>query len=106
MMKKHEKAWLKRVLILIDHYGWAFDFVSRGIIKHSTAYEYTVKRWSEVSGEDKNYDAVFAFNYDTLALTGGNRRWLGKARMLMKKFEEELSRFSDELVEQFRQAGV
>ena len=32
--------------------------------------------------------------------------WLGKARMLMKKFEEELSRFSDELVEQFRQAGV
>jgi len=32
--------------------------------------------------------------------------WLGKARMLMKKFEEELSRFSDDLVEQFRQAGV
>ena len=32
--------------------------------------------------------------------------WLGKARMLMKKFEAELSRFSDELVEHFRQAGV
>ena len=32
--------------------------------------------------------------------------WLGKARMLMKKFEQELSRFSDELVDQFRQAGV
>ncbi len=32
--------------------------------------------------------------------------WLGKARMLMKKFETELARFADELVEQFRQAGV
>jgi predicted regulator of Ras-like GTPase activity (Roadblock/LC7/MglB family) len=32
--------------------------------------------------------------------------WLGKARMLMKRFEEELSRFSEDLVEQFRQAGV
>lgn len=32
--------------------------------------------------------------------------WLGKARMMMKKFEAELSVFSDELVEQFRQAGV
>jgi len=31
--------------------------------------------------------------------------WLGKARMLMKKFELELSRFSDALVEQFQQAG-
>ncbi len=32
--------------------------------------------------------------------------WLGKARMMMKKFEAELSAFSDELVDQFRQAGV
>lgn len=29
--------------------------------------------------------------------------WLGKARMLMKRFELELSRFSAELLEQFRQ---
>lgn len=29
--------------------------------------------------------------------------WLGKARMLMKRFEMELSRFSAELLEQFRQ---
>ena len=32
--------------------------------------------------------------------------WLGKARMLMRKFDQELSRFSDALVEQFRQAGA
>lgn len=32
--------------------------------------------------------------------------WLGKARMLIKKFEQELSRFSGQLLEQFRQAGV
>jgi predicted regulator of Ras-like GTPase activity (Roadblock/LC7/MglB family) len=29
--------------------------------------------------------------------------WLGKARMLMKRFETELSRFSADLLEQFRQ---
>ncbi len=29
--------------------------------------------------------------------------WLGKARMLMKRFETELSRFSGKLLEQFRQ---
>ncbi len=29
--------------------------------------------------------------------------WLGKARMLMKRFEVELSRFSADLLEQFRQ---
>ena len=29
--------------------------------------------------------------------------WLGKARMLIKKFEEELSRFSESLLEQFKQ---
>lgn len=29
--------------------------------------------------------------------------WLGKARMLMKRFEVELSRFSEDLLEQFRQ---
>ena len=29
--------------------------------------------------------------------------WLGKARMLIKKFEAELARFSDSLLEQFKQ---
>jgi predicted regulator of Ras-like GTPase activity (Roadblock/LC7/MglB family) len=32
--------------------------------------------------------------------------WLGKARLLIKKFEKELARFSDEILEQFRQAGI
>ena len=32
--------------------------------------------------------------------------WLGKARLLIKKFEKELTRFSGEIVEQFRQAGI
>jgi predicted regulator of Ras-like GTPase activity (Roadblock/LC7/MglB family) len=32
--------------------------------------------------------------------------WLGKSRLLIKKFEQELARFSAEIVEQFRQAGI
>ena len=32
--------------------------------------------------------------------------WLGKARMLMKKFEQELSQFSEQLAEHFRQAEL
>lgn len=32
--------------------------------------------------------------------------WLGKARILIKKFEVELTRFSDEIIDQFRQAGA
>ena len=32
--------------------------------------------------------------------------WLGKARGLIKKFEVELTRFSDEIIDQFRQAGI
>ncbi len=32
--------------------------------------------------------------------------WLGKARLLIKKFEVELTRFSDEIIDQFRQAGI
>lgn len=71
---------MKQVLIIIDQYGWAFDFVSRGIIKHSDAYDYTVKRWLEVNSEDRGFDAVFAFNFDTWHDTGGRRMWLGKAR--------------------------
>jgi predicted regulator of Ras-like GTPase activity (Roadblock/LC7/MglB family) len=31
--------------------------------------------------------------------------WLGKARMLMKRFEMELSRFSAELLDQFRESS-
>ena len=32
--------------------------------------------------------------------------WLGKARMLIKKIEAELDVFSDQIAEQFRQAGI
>lgn len=32
--------------------------------------------------------------------------WLGKARLLIKKFEVELTRYSDEIIDQFRQAGI
>jgi len=68
------------VLILIDVYGWAFDFVSRGIVKHSDAFNYEVKCWNEVNSGDKRFDVVFAFDYDTWNYTGGHRMWLGKAR--------------------------
>ena len=32
--------------------------------------------------------------------------WLGKARMLIKKIESELDPYSEQIAEQFRQAGV
>lgn len=32
--------------------------------------------------------------------------WLGKARMLIRKFEQELAQFSDSLVDQFREGDV
>lgn len=32
--------------------------------------------------------------------------WLGKARLLIKKIEVELTRYSDEIIDQFRQAGI
>jgi len=78
---------MKSILIIIDEYGWAFDFVSRGIVKHSNAFEYVVKRWNEVDSGDKQFDLVFAFNYSTwdfararAHFVGGHRIWLEKAR--------------------------
>ena len=71
---------MESVLLLIDEYGWAFDFVSRGIVKHGNKFSYTVKRWDEVNSNDQHFDVVFAFNYDTWNFTGGRRMWLGKAK--------------------------
>jgi len=71
---------MKSVLILIDQHGWAFDFVSRGIVKHSTAYEYEVKKFDEVASGDGRFDLVFPFNYPTWDVIGDRRICFNRMR--------------------------
>lgn len=71
---------MESVLLIIDQYGWAFDFVSRGIMKHSKEFNYAAKRWLELDKRDQYHDLVFAFNYDVWNGAGGRRMWLGKSR--------------------------
>ncbi len=71
---------MKAVLIIIDQFGWAFDFISRGIVKHSTAYEYEVKKFNEVDSGDNRFDLIYVFNYPTWDAVGGRRMWLEKVR--------------------------
>jgi len=50
------------VLIAIDYWGWAFDFVSRGIQKYSK-HNVTVKRWNEIDIFDfRKHDVFFSMN--------------------------------------------
>ncbi len=42
-------------------YGWAFEFVARGIQKYSK-HECIIKRWNEVGPRDKNHDCLFCLN--------------------------------------------
>jgi len=62
-----------RVLILVDVWGWAFDFVARGIQKHSRNFV-VVKRWNEVVEEDARiYDCLFSMN-DSCWFAMGDKR--------------------------------
>lgn len=49
-----------KVLIVIDEYGWAWDFHARGIKKYSN-YNVEVKRMDELTEEDKGYDIYHFF---------------------------------------------
>ncbi|GAG13254.1 unnamed protein product, partial [marine sediment metagenome] len=71
---------MKSVLIIIDEYGWAFDFVSQGIVKHSGAFDYTVKKPIEINSGDRHFDLVFVFNYPTWGFMGERRTWFEKTR--------------------------
>ena len=52
-----------KVLIIIDVWGWAFEFVARGIQKYSK-HDCTIKRYTEIGPEDvnSNYDCLFCLN--------------------------------------------
>ena len=69
-----------KALLIIDQYGWAFDFISRGIMKHSSMFDYSVKRMTEINSDDKVFDLAFVFNYDAWNYMGGTRMWIGRAR--------------------------
>ena len=71
---------MKKALLIVDQYGWAFDFVSRGIIKHSDMFDYSMKRYIEITSDDKVFDLVFIFNYDAWQAMGRTQMWIGGAR--------------------------
>jgi glycosyltransferase involved in cell wall biosynthesis len=53
---------VRKILIGVDVYGWAFDFAARGIQKYSK-YDVTIKRWDEIEKSDCDiYDAIFLMN--------------------------------------------
>lgn len=67
---------MKKVLILIDVWGWAHDFVSRGIIKYSTKFKCYAKKPNEVKSWGKKFDVIFPLNYDVWTCVGERRKWL------------------------------
>lgn len=63
-----------RVLLIIDVWGWAFDFVGRGIRKYSK-HDITIKRWNELNLEDKdNTDCLFCMNDSVWFVMRDNRQ--------------------------------
>lgn len=51
-----------RILIVVDFFGWAFDFIARGIQKYSK-HDITVRQFTGLNEEQKNqYDTVFFLN--------------------------------------------
>ncbi|MBA7595169.1 hypothetical protein ES703_02128 [subsurface metagenome] len=64
------------VLMLVDQYGWSFDFVSRGLRKYSTKFDCRTKRWNEVDQYDRRFHYVLAFNCSVWGACGVRRSWL------------------------------
>lgn len=64
-----------KVLIIIDVWGWAFEFVARGIQKYSK-HECTIKRWSEVEPQDKDYDCLFCLNDSVWFALGKQQKYV------------------------------
>jgi len=63
-------------LVLLDQWGWSFDFVSRGLIKHGSKFEFTAKRWNEVNMYDRRFHYVLALNCSVWHALSVRRRWL------------------------------
>lgn len=69
------------VLIIIDVWGWAFDFNSRGVIKYSTEFKCAAKTYNEVNSDDEKHDIIFPLSYEVWSACGERRKWLqGKKR--------------------------
>jgi len=63
-------------LVLLDQWGWSFDFVSRGLKKYGSAFEFRAKRWNEVNIYDSRFNYVLALNCSVWHALSVRRRWL------------------------------
>lgn len=63
-------------LVLLDQWGWSFDFVSRGLKKYSSKFDFTAKRWNEVNIYDRRFHYVLALNCSVWHALAVRRRWL------------------------------
>ena len=63
-------------LVLLDQWGWSFDFVSRGLKKYSSKFDFTAKRWNEVNIYDRRFHYVLALNCSVWHALSVRRRWL------------------------------
>ena len=66
----------KSALVLLDQWGWSFDFVSRGLIKYGSKFEFAAKRWNEVNLYDRRFHYVLALNCSVWHALSVRRRWL------------------------------
>jgi len=96
---------MKSVLIIIDQYGWAFDFVSRGIMKHSKAFNYNVKKGIEVDITDSGFDLVFIFNYLTWNALDDHQMWFARTRKCIGVRTYPPDREAINVVRNFRAIG-
>jgi hypothetical protein len=59
------------------YFGWAFEFVARGIQKYSK-HECVIKRHTEVVPEDKNFDCLFCLNDSVWFAMRDKQRYLNE----------------------------
>lgn len=60
-----------KVLLIVDVWGWAFEFVARGIKEYSK-HECIIKRWNEVDQSVLGCDCIFCLN-DSVWNAMGNK---------------------------------
>jgi len=66
-----------RILIVVDFFGWAFDFIARGIQKYSK-HNVTVRQFTGLSEERNNqYDVAFFLNSSLIRDVNAKRYCVG-----------------------------
>jgi len=88
--KQTKMYWLKkRVLVIVDQYGWSYDMLARGLQKYSK-YKILIVKLSEVTLEMlRNTDIIFVFswiNLITLQENGTFRREMAKKKIVTGSF--------------------